>query len=544
MLGQTGCRIEFPDSIIYIDPYLSNSVEDLDSDKFKRLIPIPILPESTDDASYILITHDHLDHCDPHTLPQIARASEGAKFIGPYPVVNKLKSWGISADRIIEVNELWIDLNPDIQIRSIPAAHPNIQRDSLGRLSTIGYLLRYMGELIYFAGDTFASQEIIDVLKKYGNITTAFLPVNEHNFFRDRLGITGNMSIHEAFQFAKEINASNVVATHWDMFKLNGVDPNEISFIYKKNYADSFLLHINPISIPLTRSIVSIVIRTLNESKYLGELLEMIKLQQTSFAIEVVVVDSGSDDGTLDIAQKYGCRICHIKREDFSFGRSLNIGCDNASGNYLVFISGHCIPVDLNWLNNLCKPLMDGVVQYAYGRQIGGSNSFWSESQIFNKYFPSKSLIPQSHLYCNNANSALLKRAWEDHQFDESLTGLEDMELAKRIALQGGGIGYVANATVFHHHNESWPQIRRRFERESIALRTIMPQVHIRLFDAIFYFISSVFMDCFLAVREGFRPSYLHIILYRFNQYYGSWIGNRHHRRLSKSDKDKFFFPY
>src|SRR3546814_4762036 len=75
--------------------------------------------------------------------------------------------------------------------------------------------------------------------------------------------------------------------------------------------------------------LTSIVIRTLDEARYLGELLEAIGQQDTGpFQVEVVVIASGSTDGTLEIAEKHGCTNTHITREKFSFGRSLNMGCE------------------------------------------------------------------------------------------------------------------------------------------------------------------------------------------------------------------------
>ena len=132
---------------------------------------------------------------------------------------------------------------------------------------------------------------------------------------------------------------------------------------------------------------VSIIIRTLNEELYLADLLDSINRQISSFSPEVVLIDSGSTDNTLSIASDYGCRILHISRDEFSFGRSLNRACDIAVGSFLVFISGHCIPYDEHWLQFLVEPLSSGVVQYSYGRQIGGPRTYWSESMIFPSIF-------------------------------------------------------------------------------------------------------------------------------------------------------------
>ncbi|MFO1337517.1 MAG: glycosyltransferase [Burkholderiaceae bacterium] len=291
--------------------------------------------------------------------------------------------------------------------------------------------------------------------------------------------------------------------------------------------------------------LVSIVIRTLNEARYLGQLLEGIRQQvREGFDVETVVIDSGSEDETVAIAREHGCVITSIRREEFSFGRSLNLGCEAASGDILVFVSGHCVPTDEHWLGRLCAPVMAGEVGYAYGRQIGGSESRFSECRIFEKYFPAQSRVPQAGFFCNNANSALSRAAWRAHRFDEDLTGLEDMELAKRLCEAGGRVGYVADACVYHYHHERWPQVKRRFEREALALQKIMPQIHVSPIDTLRYIASSIVLDWRQAHREGRASGLLgEIVRYRVAQYLGSYRGNHEHRRLSKAQKDIYFYP-
>lgn len=291
----------------------------------------------------------------------------------------------------------------------------------------------------------------------------------------------------------------------------------------------------------------SIVIRTLNEAKRLGELLTMVSRQKTELDVEVVVIDSGSTDGTLEIAEHHGCEITHISKSVFSFGRSLNQGCEYSTGDFLILISGHCVPTDENWLQNLCQPLLDGKASYSYGRQIGDDNSNYAERRIFAKYFPATSSIPQEGFFCNNANSAIVRSAWAQYQFDEELTGLEDMELAKRIHADGHKIAYVADAQVFHLHEETWAQIRRRFEREAIALRDIMPEVHLNRFDIIHWFLRSAWKDWRAASRnglKGLRSAHpIDMLRYRWNQYVGSYKGNHQHRYMSQLTKQRYFYP-
>ena len=543
MLGQSGCRLCFPGATVYVDPYLSNSVQVLDAPDLERQVPIPIAPEKITDADVVLITHDHIDHCDPHTLVILAESSPQARFLGPAPVIAKLSEWGIAAERLILAKESWFELADGLKVHAIPAAHPEIARDSAGNFIAIGFLIGYAGQKIYFAGDTLAHQEIIDKLGELGPVHSAFLPVNEHNFFRGRRGITGNMTVREAFQFAEEIRVKQVVPVHWDMFKNNAVDPAEIRLIHQVTNP-GFTLHINPTYLNIAGLQASIVVRTLNEDRYLSELLDALGKQvMDGINYEVVLVDSGSSDETLKIAEHYDCRIQHITREEFSFGRSLNIGCEAAQGEILVIVSGHCVPTDSYWLQRLCQPILEDQAEYTYGRQFGGSESYVSEQRIFAKYFPEQSKVPQEGFYCNNANAALLKSVWYTYRFDEELTGLEDMELAQRLVNDGGRIAYVAEAAVFHCHTETWPQVQRRFEREAIALQKIMPQVHVNLFDVFRYIISSVWHDWRYVKQLEERYPLRDILLYRMNQFLGVWKGNHQHRKLSHAEKEKYFYP-
>jgi len=289
----------------------------------------------------------------------------------------------------------------------------------------------------------------------------------------------------------------------------------------------------------------SIVIRTYNEAHHLPDLLGRIRSQiSPGIESEVIVVDSGSTDGTPEIAFHYQCQIIHISKEDFTFGRSLNLGCAAASGEVLIFVSGHCIPANNNWLAKVVAPLIDGKAILVYGRQIGNDTSRFSECRIFEKYFPGVSQIPQVGFFCNNANLAMLRSVWQQHQFDESLTGLEDMHLAKQLSGKGMDIGYVADAVVYHLHDETWGRIKNRFEREAIALQHIMPEVHLSLADFLRYTCTSILNDFSVAIQgKKFLKYAREIVMYRIAQYWGSYRGNQFHRSVSKVRKERYFYP-
>ncbi len=245
LLGQSGCYIKVYGKVIYFDPYLSNSVEELDAPDFKRLVSIPVSPEEVTNADWVLITHEHIDHCDPHTLPIIAEASHHCRFMGPPRVIARLASWGISRSRCHIALDDWASLGNEIRVIAVPAAHPKICRDSVGHPHCVGYVMEVDNKRLYFAGDTSVTDELIAVLSELTPISTALLPVNEHNYFLGRRGIIGNMSIRDAFLLAEELKIGRVIPVHWDMFAINSVSHEEINAVYRQ-LTPSFELDMHP----------------------------------------------------------------------------------------------------------------------------------------------------------------------------------------------------------------------------------------------------------------------------------------------------------
>lgn len=291
--------------------------------------------------------------------------------------------------------------------------------------------------------------------------------------------------------------------------------------------------------------LISIIIRTLNEERYLPELLSSLKGQDTQTDnLEIVLVDSGSTDNTVSIAEKHQCKIVPIAKRDFTFGRSLNLGAEASSGDILVMISGHCVPVGSHWLMDLIAPITCGSVGISYGRQIGRDTTKFSERMLFSKFYPASSKVPQSGFFCNNANSAVARSVWEAFRFDERLTGLEDMDLGKRFCGEGGRIGYISSACVYHIHDETWLQSRHRYDREAFALQRIMPELNVRLYDCLRYFAVAVALD-FLAVIKSrmFLREALGIVLFRSAQYVGTLKGSRRKGLLSQQQKELYFYP-
>ncbi|MGH8914239.1 MAG: glycosyltransferase family 2 protein [Acidimicrobiia bacterium] len=287
----------------------------------------------------------------------------------------------------------------------------------------------------------------------------------------------------------------------------------------------------------------SIVIRCFNEAEHIGKLLSELKRQSLT-DYEVIVVDSGSDDGTLEIVQGEDVILEHIRKDEFSFGRSLNLGCRAASGEYLVFISAHCYPEHEDWLSNLLAPFADEKVAVVYGKQRGITESHVSEQQIFKTWFPDESVPRQDGPFSNNANAAVRRSLWEQHPYDETLTGLEDVAWAQRVMRDGWWVSYRADAGVIHVHNETADQIRNRYRREAITFQKVFPGEHFNGWDFFRLSTRNVMADVRAAGESGRVWKHLWpIIRFRVSQFAGTYQGF-HMRRPPSSDlKRRFYYP-
>jgi len=234
LLGQSGVRFQLGESVVLVDPYLTDRVAEVYGANLKRMVPAPTAPHDVTDADWVLVTHEHLDHCDPTTLVPIAGASPNVQFMCPNDLRDHLVQIGIDHSRIVIARETWRDLSDTTRVRSVPAAHPEVERDADGLLKCVGYLFEHDGRRIYHAGDTSPHAEIFEALNPFLPIQAALLPVNEQNYYRERQDIIGNMTVREAFQMATDLEVDTLVPIHWDLFAPNSVFADELELLYEK----------------------------------------------------------------------------------------------------------------------------------------------------------------------------------------------------------------------------------------------------------------------------------------------------------------------
>lgn len=290
-------------------------------------------------------------------------------------------------------------------------------------------------------------------------------------------------------------------------------------------------------------STISIVIRCFNEERLIGRLLDGIVAQSVR-PEQIIVVDSGSTDRTLEIAGRYPVEAHSIDPAEFSFGRSLNRGIAAATGQVVVFASAHTYPVYDTWLEHLTRPFEDPAIALTYGRQVGGPTTPYSESQILATWFPAHSQARQEHAFANNANAAIRRSEWEQVPFDEDLTGLEDLDWAAKAQRRGLGIAYVAEAAVVHLHREGFSQTRHRYRREAIAHRRIFDDPRMGRLDALRLLASNVAHDYVNAARDRVLVRNLvSIPRFRAAQFLGTYEGFAQRGEVPEELRRRFYYP-
>jgi glycosyltransferase involved in cell wall biosynthesis len=286
----------------------------------------------------------------------------------------------------------------------------------------------------------------------------------------------------------------------------------------------------------------SIVIRAYNEEKHIGRLLEGLR-RQTLRDVEIILVDSGSTDGTVAIAESFGARIVRILPAEFTFGRSLNLGVRAATRALIVIASAHVYPVYPDWLEALLRPFADENIALTYGKQRGPDSAHFSEQQIYHQWYPDLSKTSQPTAFCNNANAAIRRSLWEKNPYDEALTGLEDLAWAKWAKDQGYDIAYAAEAEIIHVHHETPAGVFNRYRREGMAFKHIYPEAHFSLYDFVRLTAMNILSDLWHAARgRVLWKNISSIFWFRVMQFHGTRLGYRESGLLTPQLRETFYY--
>lgn len=198
-LGQAGLLFDNGKTKIMIDPYLSDSVERIQPQNYRR---VPIKKEIFDiECDVMIFTHDHLDHYDPETAEHFLASGRTRKTVlCPASVWGKARDFGGAHNYVLfDRHTEWTEHG--FRFRAVKAAHSDP--------SAIGVIIEdlYEGKIYYVTGDTLYNSEILGDLPD--NIDAVFLPVN---------GVGNNMNKDDAKRFAEKCRAKASFPYHVGMF--------------------------------------------------------------------------------------------------------------------------------------------------------------------------------------------------------------------------------------------------------------------------------------------------------------------------------------
>ena len=209
-LGQAGLLFDTGKTKVMIDPYLSNSVEAINPNNWRRVAVDESLFAIKPDV--MLFTHNHLDHYDPDTVKRFITADTQMLVLAPSSVWGEVRKIGGKNNYVLfDRHTLWTE--NDISFYAVKAQHSDA--------FAIGVVIKAEGKTYYVSGDTLYSTEIFSDLPE--EIDVAFLPIN---------GVGNNMNMTDAAAFAQKIGAKQVVPLHiglFDELTAEGFDiPNKV----------------------------------------------------------------------------------------------------------------------------------------------------------------------------------------------------------------------------------------------------------------------------------------------------------------------------
>jgi rhamnosyltransferase len=214
---------------------------------------------------------------------------------------------------------------------------------------------------------------------------------------------------------------------------------------------------------------VSIVIRARDEAAALPGVLAMLA-RQTVAPAELLLIDSGSTDATIEIARAHGARVLVLAPEQFTYGRALNLGTRAAHGAIVVYLSAHAEPVGPDWLAELIAPLADPSVAGVFGRQLPRPGCHAIEAHELERAYPDREQRFRQPAPFSNANAAVRRALALEQPFDEQVGYAEDRIWAAGIAARGLQIAYAPSAAVLHSHDDGALQVLRRKRRETAEM--------------------------------------------------------------------------
>jgi rhamnosyltransferase len=230
---------------------------------------------------------------------------------------------------------------------------------------------------------------------------------------------------------------------------------------------------------------LSVVIRARNQAKSLRQVLEALQAQRCSFRWETIIVDHESEDETVELCTQYNARIVPIRDEEFTHGRSLNLGISEARGALVLICSAHSVPVGSHFLESIVTPFTDPRVAAVRciaiidNQQLGE----WYTARDLQYGSPEEQKAAEAGTgwirnYPSATCCAIRRSVWEQIPYDEHLEFMTDKLWASQVLSKGFKIRCRSEAIFLHVRKmrrlEAWRRENRAY-RDLYRARGYIP---------------------------------------------------------------------
>lgn len=218
---------------------------------------------------------------------------------------------------------------------------------------------------------------------------------------------------------------------------------------------------------------VTIIVRSFNEGWALKETLPALKAQDfTNW--ELIVIDSGSSDGSTELIQKAGPRFfIQIRPDEYNPSRVMNLGMKLARSEFGIFLNADATPQNSNWLAPLVKALQDPRTAAAFGKQVPRPDCRAVYAHDYERCFGSNRESARWEHFFSMASSGIRKDIWSKRGFLEKMQYSEDDEYTRWCIGQGYRVVYVPESIAMHSHNYTPEQAFKRSFGEAKALAAV-----------------------------------------------------------------------
>ena len=226
-LGQSGFLLQWQGVHVLLDPYLSDSLTRKYSQTDKphvRMTDLVIAPSDLSFVDVVTSSHNHTDHLDAETLGPILAHNPQLKLL----IAEANRAFVADRLRIQPATPIGLDDGgatelSGVRFSGVASAHETVERDDLGRVKTLGYVLQFGDWSLYHSGDTLRYDGMAEKLRPFA-VDVALLPINGRAPERR---VPGNLSGQEAAQLAHDIGAKMAIPCHFEMFEFNTASPDE-----------------------------------------------------------------------------------------------------------------------------------------------------------------------------------------------------------------------------------------------------------------------------------------------------------------------------